>query len=76
MREKRSDPAEIANTVAEMFTASGAHPAHVFAIRQTGFVLTNQNQHLFDDEDIDEWEEAITRWFEMHPDAPPLPGSE
>lgn len=73
MREDPMDPAAIANEVADMFVAAGTHPAFVFAIRHTGFILTDENQHLFDDEDIAEWDRAIELWFSMHPDAAPLP---
>lgn len=64
--------AAIANAVAHVFEQSGWHPAYVFAIRQCGFILTTGNLHLFTEEDIDEWEQALDRWFDMHPDAPPL----
>jgi glycosyltransferase involved in cell wall biosynthesis len=64
--------AEITDGMAETLEAAGVHRAYVFAFRQCGFLLTEENVHLFDDEDVAEWECALDRWIEMHPDAEPL----
>lgn len=72
MRERPQIPAAVVNEVAEKFSEAGSHPAHVFAIRQTAMILTDGNMYLFEPEDIQEWEDAIARWFDMHPDAPPV----
>lgn len=37
-----------------------------------GFLLTEMNVDRFADAGIAEWEEALDRWFEMHPEAEPL----
>jgi hypothetical protein len=64
--------AEVANAIAETLEKAGAHPAHVFAVRQCGFLLTDANMDTFSEDDVAEWEDALDRWFEMHPDADPL----
>jgi hypothetical protein len=48
------------------------HPAHPFAVRQTGFLLTQTNIDTFTDDEIDAWEDTLDLWFDMHPDAPTL----
>lgn len=64
--------AEIANEMATAIEQAGLHPAYVFAVRHCGFLLTEMNMHTFSDDDVGEWEDALDRWFEMHPDAEPL----
>ena len=39
-------------------------------MRQCGFLLTEMNMGTFTDDEIDQWEDALDRWFEMHPDDP------
>lgn len=46
------------------------HPAHIYAFEKCGFLLTEANLHLFDQEDIDQWEAAIDAWCAAHPDEP------
>ncbi len=35
------------------------HPAYAHAFRKVGFLLTTANAHLFDDEDVRSWNEAL-----------------
>ena len=62
--------AEVTNEIAEAIERAGLHPAHAFAVRQCGFLLTEMNMATFTDDEIDQWEDALDRWFEMHPDDP------
>ena len=64
--------AEVTNEVAEAIERAGLHPAHAFAVRQCGFLLTQMNVDTFSDDEIDAWEDALDLWFEMHPDAPKM----
>ncbi len=64
--------AEIANEMATAIEQAGLHPAYVFAVRHCGFLLTERNMHSFSEDDVAEWEEALDRWFDMHPNADPL----
>lgn len=64
--------AEIANEMANGIEQAGLHPAYAFAVRHCGFLLSEMNVDKFTDDEIAEWEEALDRWFEMHPDAKPL----
>lgn len=53
-------------------TQAGTHPAMIHAVDECGFILTEANAHLFTDDDLNEWEDAIDAYMEAHPDAPPL----
>lgn len=35
------------------------HPAYTYAFRRLGFLLTETNAHLFDDDDVRRWNEAV-----------------
>jgi len=61
--------AGITNEIAEAIERAGLHPAHAFAVRQCGFLLTQMNIDTFTDDDIDAWEDALDRWFDMHPNS-------
>jgi len=64
--------AEIANEMAAAIEQAGLHPAYVFAVRHCGFLLTEMNIQTFSDDEVAEWDDALDRWFEMHPVAEPL----
>lgn len=69
--------AEVTSEIADAIERAGLHSAHAFAVRQCGFLVTEMNRDTFTDAEIDQWEEALDRWFEMHPDDPGLaPGDE
>jgi hypothetical protein len=44
------------------------HPAYIYAFQKCGFLLTKENMHLFSDEDIQAWEDALDEWIAEHPD--------
>ncbi len=64
--------AEFANETAIGIEQAGLFPAYVFAGLHCGFLLTAMNVEKFGEYEIAEWEAALDRWFEVHPDAEPL----
>lgn len=48
---------------------SGLHPAHLYAFEECGFLVTDANRHLFDDDDLAEWDRAVETWLEAHPEG-------
>jgi len=75
VRSNRSEPvsaAKIPNEMANAIEQAGLHPAFVFAVRDCGFLLTGMNIETFSDDDVAEWEDALDRLFDMHPDADPM----
>ena len=63
---------EIRATMRDVMTRAEIHPAYIHAVDVCGFILTDDNEHLFDDEDLSRWEDALDAWFDDHPGAPPL----
>lgn len=45
---------------------AGINPALIYAHQQTGLIVTADNQHLLDDADLDEWNDAIDRYRRLH----------
>lgn len=39
--------------------AAGLNPAISYAFRKTGLIVTEENQHLLSQEDLEEWQQAI-----------------
>lgn len=53
--------AEVTNEIADAIERAGLHPAHAFAVRQCGFLVTKMNVDTFTDAEIDQWETALDR---------------
>lgn len=54
----------IAGEMADTMEKLGAPPALVHAVRKTGMIVTEDNQHLVPQRDLDEWHRAIDEWHE------------
>lgn len=54
-----------AEAVAAMERA-GLPPELIYAYQQTGLIVTADNQHLLDEADLDEWNDAIDRYRRLH----------
>ncbi|MEA2702905.1 MAG: hypothetical protein QOD63_850 [Actinomycetota bacterium] len=57
--ERPITEAEVKEAVGSALAAAGVHPAYLHAIQVTGFILTVENAHLFDADDIEEWNAAV-----------------
>lgn len=44
---------------------AGVRPEIAYAMRKTGMVLTRHNQHLFTDEELEEWQDAVEEYEEV-----------
>jgi len=46
----------------EAMKKAGLDPALIYAFEKTGFLVTEENQHLLPESDLDEWEAAIEEY--------------
>lgn len=51
--------------------AVGIRPALIYAHERTGLLVTTENRHLIPTADLDEWEDAVAEYYELHPDEDP-----
>ena len=56
------------STVAAM-RAAGIRPALIYAHERTGLLVTSEHRQLVSASDLDEWEDAIAEYEELHPGA-------
>src|SRR5438874_7340491 len=57
-------PEHLEAMMVEDMKAAGLEPAFIYAFEKTGLFITEENQHLIPEKDLDEWEAAIEE-FEM-----------
>jgi hypothetical protein len=57
------------DSIVAVMEREGAHPAYVHAARVCGYVVTQNNEHLYDDMDLDRWDSAIDEWCLLNPGA-------
>lgn len=50
--------------IADAMRLAGARPEVIYAFCMTGLIVTEDNQHLIDDEDLEAWEEAVEEVLE------------
>ncbi len=56
---------KLSRDVVTAMQKAGVSPAHIYAYLKTGMIVTAVNQDLFDDEDMQEWREAIQEYREL-----------
>jgi hypothetical protein len=61
----------VEHEVVQAMQAAGLDPAYVYAYEKTGLLVTEQNQHLIPEQDLDEWETAIREYEAKHGTARP-----
>ena len=66
--EPRTGPLEVSRVLTDAMDKAGVHPAYVHAVRQCGFVLTEENRHTLTSDQIAAWNAAMDRWFAEHPE--------
>ncbi|MBM4167671.1 MAG: hypothetical protein FJ215_00715 [Ignavibacteria bacterium] len=59
LRSRQSDPREALDESVEAGMEVKIDPVQLYAVRKTGMILTEENAHLFSDEDLREWEKAV-----------------
>ncbi len=59
-------PEHLEHEMVQAMKAAGLDPAIIYAYEQTGLLVTEQNQHLIPDKDLDEWDAAIAEYEEKH----------
>ncbi|MCE9565575.1 MAG: hypothetical protein K8U57_26435 [Planctomycetes bacterium] len=50
----------------EDMKAAGIAPDIIYAFKKTDRLVTAMSQHLLSEEDLQEWDDAIDEWEEMH----------
>ena len=63
--------AEVTDSLADLLERTGTHPAFIHATRVCGFLVTEENEHLWDVEDVERWDDAVDEWFDLNPGADP-----
>ncbi len=53
----------------EAMRAAGIRPAVIYAYERTGLIVTRENRKLISAADLDEWEDAIAEFVELHPEV-------
>jgi hypothetical protein len=63
----------VEHALVEGMKEAGLDPAFIYAFEKTGLLVTEQNQHLIPEKDLDEWDEAIREYEAKHGGARPRP---
>ena len=50
----------------EIMKEAGLNPAVIYAVEQTGRLVTEENQHLLSDTELDEWNAAVEKYEAEH----------
>jgi hypothetical protein len=50
----------------EAMKRAGLDPAFIYAFEQTGLLVTEDNQHLIPEQDLQAWQAAVTRYNSQH----------
>lgn len=64
-------PEHLEHMMVEDMKEAGIDPAIIFAFEKTGRLVTEDNQHLLSDEDLDEWQSAIDEYDAKHGQTKP-----
>lgn len=59
-------PAKLEAAAVQVMREAGFDDAYIYAYQVTGLMPTEMNRHLLSDEDIDEFEEAMSRYQALH----------
>ena len=59
-------PEHAEHQMIEIMKKAGIDPAIIYATEQTGRLVTEENQHLLSDMDLDEWNSAIEEYEAEH----------
>jgi len=56
----------VEHQMVEAMKAAGLDPAFIYAYEKTGRIVTQDNQHLLSEADLDEWQNAIEEYERKH----------
>ena len=59
-------PEHLEAMMVEDMKAAGLDPAFIYAFERTGLLVTEQNQHLIPEKDLQAWDDAIREYEEKH----------
>jgi hypothetical protein len=63
---------QIEHRLAEAMRQAGLNPAYLHAFEKTGLIVTEENEHLIPQKDLEEWYAAVAEYNAQHP-PPPSP---
>jgi hypothetical protein len=66
-------PEHLEHMAIETMKEAGLDPAIIYAYEKTGRLVTEDNQHLLSDADLDEWDAAIAEYETKHRKPPEYP---
>ena len=61
----------VEHEMVQAMKAAGLDPAYIYAFEKTGLLVTEQNQHLIPEQDLDAWEAAVREYEAKHGRARP-----
>lgn len=64
-------PEHVEHEMVELMKAADVDPAKIYAFEKTGRLVTEENQALLSDEELDEWEAAIDEYKSGHGSGEP-----
>ena len=67
--EPKTGPLDVSRTLTDAMENAGVHPAYVAAVRQCGFVYTEENANTLTADQVEQWNAAVDDWFEAHPES-------
>jgi hypothetical protein len=56
----------VEHQMVQAMKAAGLDPAYVYAFEKTGLLVTEQNQHLITERDLDAWDAAVREYEAKH----------
>jgi hypothetical protein len=56
----------VEHQMVQAMKAAGLDPAYIYAFEKTGLLVSEQNQHLIPERDLDEWGAAIREYEAKH----------
>jgi hypothetical protein len=56
----------VEHEMVQAMQAAGLDPAFIYAFEKTGLLVTEQNQHLIPENDLDEWDAAVREYEARH----------
>jgi hypothetical protein len=65
------DEDALRESTVQAMRAAGIRPALIYAHERTGLIVTSQNRHLISAADLDEWDDAVAEYYELHPSEDP-----
>ena len=65
----------VEHEIVQAMKKAGVDPAMIYAFEKTGLLVTEQNEHLLPEKDLDEWEAAIDE-YEAQQGSDELPDDE